>query len=160
MYKVINLIEVVFENVAENHVTKLLSLLVLSSEKVSEVECSEDIIVLEGNEILDKGVEDFLNFDGDVTVLIIIENLTLGSLTLPKVQLRLLKYDNYYDIDFNFDSNRTKDISKATLIKQLHTQVKKLALSCNVTSFFGGVEPASDEDTRYFTNVELGPLFV
>ncbi len=155
-----NLIEVVFENVAENHVTKLLSLLVPSSEKVSEFECSEDIIVLESNKIFDKGVEEFLNFDGDVTALIIIENLTLGSLTLPKVQLRLLKYDNHYDIDFNFDSNRIKGMSTTTLMKQLHTQVKKLALSCNVTSFFGGVEPASDEDTRYFTNVGLGPLSV
>ncbi len=153
-----NLIEVVFENVAKNCVIKLLSLLILSSEKVLGVDCSENIAVFEGSEISDKEVEEFLSFDGDVTVFVNIGAMRLESLVLPKVQLRLLKYANQYDIDFNFDSNELDGISTTILIKQLHACVKKLAMNCNVSSFFGGMEPASDEDTRYFTNEELGPL--
>ncbi len=155
-----NLIEVVFEDVAKSCVKKLLSLLIPSFEGVLGVDCSENISVFEGNEISDKGIESFLSFDGDVAILVDVEAMKLESLILPRVQLRLMKYGNQCDIDFNFNSNELKNISTATLIKQLHAYVKKLAVNCNVSSFFGGMEPASDEDTRYFTNEELGPLVV
>lgn len=155
-----NLIEVVFEGVAKNCFTKLLSLLIVNTGKIFDADCIEDISVFEDDILSEKGVEEFLNFYGDVTILVNVGELRLESLVLPVVQIRLLKYEEEYDIDFNFDLNEVKDVSKTVLVTLLYAYVKKLAVNCNVSSFYCGMEPASDEDTRYFTNEEMGPLTI
>lgn len=155
-----DIIEVVFENVDRNNVFKLLSFLVRSSEEILGVNCSENITMLEGGEISEKGLEKFLNFDGGLAVFVNVEDMSLENIVLPKVYIRLLKYESQYDIEFSFYFDELKGIGAAKLISELHGYVKRIAMNFNVPSFFGGMEPASDEDTRYFTNEELGPLAV
>lgn len=153
-----NLIEIVFERVAKSCVMQLLSLLIYSSEKITSVQCSENIELFLDDKLSEEVLNNLLNIDGDMSVLINMQTMRIGEHVLPNVQLRLVKYGSEYDIDFNFDYNDIKNISMTSLINSLHRHIKKLASEFDVASYYGGMEPASDEDTRYFTNEEVGPL--
>lgn len=153
-----NLIEVVFEGVAKGCVMQLLALLIQSAEKLTGIQCSENIVLLVNDELSEEALNQLLNFNGDVSVLFNLQDVKLGSIVLPSVQLRLVKYGSDYDIDFNFDYNELENVSMTTLINSLHSKAKTLASEFDITSFYGGMEPASDEDTRYFTDEEKGPL--
>lgn len=153
-----NLIEVVFENVGKNCVLQLLKLLITSLENIISIECTENPSLFKEGQLSEEGINPFLDFEDDVTVLIKIRSIDLGSIILPNVQLRLLKYEGQYDIEFNFDSNELENTTTTTLVKELHAYAKRIAIECGISDFCCGMEPASDEDTRYFTNDELGPL--
>lgn len=153
---VTNLIEVVFENVIRSYIMKLLNMLILSTQKINDIQCSENINLFTDGQLSKKQLDRFLDFGGDATVLINMQAMNVGDIVLPTVQLRLVKYGNQYDIDFNFDSNELVNIDTMLLIKEVHSFSKNLAYKHSITSFFCGMEPASDEDTRYFTNEELG----
>jgi hypothetical protein len=105
-----------------------------------------------------KALDSILSFHGDVTVIINLDDMKVGGLILPKVLLRLVKYGERYNIDFNFDSNELENVSMVSLATEFHDHTKEIARNNGVDNFFGGMEPASDEDTRYFTNNDLGPL--
>ncbi|GFO76319.1 hypothetical protein BPLS_P4024 [Bathymodiolus platifrons methanotrophic gill symbiont] len=153
-----DLFEVVFENIVKNNVIQLLMLLISKAGRIINVQCSEDIrLIVEGS--LDaKALDSVLNFNGSVTVFINVTDMTFGSIILPNVLLRLVKYDEKYDIDFNFDSNEMKNTDMMNLVTDLHYHAKEIAKGHDVGALFGGLEPASDEDTRYFTNNDLGVL--
>ena len=153
-----NLIEVVFEHIGKSCVLQLLKLLITSLENVISIECTESLSLFKDEQLSEQGLEQFLGFESDVTVLIKIRSIDLGNIILPNLQLRLLKYEGQYDIEFNFDSNELENTTTMTLVKELHSHAKRVALECGVNDFYCGIEPASDEDTRYFTNDELGPL--
>ena len=153
-----SLFEVVFENVVKSNVIRLLMLLIAGAGRITNIQCSENIrLIIEGD--LDvKALDSVLSFHGDVTVLINLVDMKIGGVTLPKVLLRWVKYGDLYDIDFNFDSNDLEDMGMMNLVTALHGDIKEIAKDNGVVAFFGGMEPASDEDTRYFTNDVLGPL--
>lgn len=153
-----NLIEVVFENVGKNCVLQLLKLLITSLENIISIECTENPSLFREGQIFEEDINPFLDFEGDITVLIKIRSIDLSNIILPNVQLRLLKYEGQYDVEFNFDFNELENTATTTLVKELHAHAKCISLECGVSDFCCGMEPASDEDTRYFTNDELGPL--
>lgn len=153
-----NLIEVIFENIAKSSVMQLLALLILSAKNVTEVQCSEDIELSVNGNISDEDFNLLFDFEGDITALINLQSMKIGDIILPNVLLRLVKYGDLYDIDFNFDSNELESINMIQLLTELHGYTKSIVLNCNVESVYAGMEPASDEDTRYFTNHEAGPL--
>lgn len=153
-----NLIEVVFEKIDKGCVMQLLSLLILNAKNVTEVQCSEDVELFVNGNISDEAFNRFLDFDGGICALINLQAMKVGDITLPNVLLRLVKYEDLYDIDFNFDPNELESISMMNLVAELHRHVKDIALKYKVGNLYGGLEPASDEDTRYFTGDEVGPL--
>lgn len=91
-------------------------------------------------------------------MIIKLSNLNIAGCIIPSVLLRLVKYEDQYDIDFNFDESDIADVGAAALMKKLHGYISELGKGYQVRDWFGGIEPASDEDTRYFTGSELGPL--
>lgn len=152
-----SLLEVVFENVLKTKVTQLLMLLVATS-RIVNVQCTEDIELMNEGKLDVNSLSSLLSFDGDVSALVSLNDMNIGSITLPSVLLRLVKYGDHYDIDFNFDSEEVEKIDMTALVEELHHHAKRIAGDHSMPEFFCGMEPASDEDTRYFTNETLGPL--
>ncbi len=153
-----NLFEVVFEDIPKNKVMPLLLSLIASSNRVINTRCSEDISFVDRDKISTSLLQYVLNFEGDISMLFDLQDMRTGSIDLPKVLLRLVKYEDKYDIDFNFNESEVDNKDIQSLIVELHGYAKKLAHDYEIQSFFGGLEPASDEETRYFTNELLRPL--
>lgn len=152
--------EVVFENVFKRNVGRLLLLLIAGAGRIVNVQCSEDIRLIDSGELDASALNSLLNFQGDVTLSINLSDLKFGGVIIPNALLRLVKYGELYDIDFNFDPDEFKDVARMSLVKQLHDHAKEVAIDSEIDTFFGGMEPASDKDTRYFTNDDFGPLLI
>ena len=154
-----NLIEIVFEQVSKSCIVQLFCMLINCSEKVKNLQCSEEQFeLIDANDLSEDALTKLTLFNGDLSLIINVTALNLDDIMLPNIQLRLIKYGNDYDVDLNFDFNELRDIDTITLINRLHKNTQKLASKFEVTCFYGGMEPASDEDTRYFTDDEIGPL--
>lgn len=153
-----NLFEVVFENLVKSSAIRLLLLLISCAERVINVQCSDDIKLPDFGDFDRKTLESVLSFEGDISVFINLDGMSFGSLVLPKVLLRLVKYNDKFDIDFNFDVNELKNTGMTNLAKNLHSHTKDIAREYEIATFFGGMEPASDVDTRYFTNGSMERL--
>ncbi|SFU17354.1 hypothetical protein SAMN05444141_1173 [Pseudovibrio denitrificans] len=152
-----DLIEVVLENLTESNISKLLFTLVGKFKNIENIECSEEIYLL-GNKISDVDIENFKKLQTDATIILKLHHLKVNDVILNHVLLRLVKYDNKYDIDFTFDD---KDISSkldTSILLHLHDYISELGNHFGATQWFAGVEPAIDQKTRFFTNYELGPL--
>ena len=152
------LLEIMFENVFEDNVIPLLLMLIGKPRNIIKVQCSEETnLVIDGR--LDVYALNFvLKNNGDVTVIISLYSIEFGDVLLPKALLRLVKYGKKYDIDFTFDSNELEKTDMDNLLSELHGHAIEIAKDNDIGAFFCGMEPASDEDTRYFTNYKLGPL--
>jgi len=80
----------------------------------------------------------------------------MAGLRVPNVGLRLLKTgDNLYDVEVNLDLDDIDD--PPALTSALFAFAQDLAKRNDVTSYFAGLELASDENTRLFTGVKSGP---
>lgn len=100
------------------------------------------------------------------SVLNIIEEITGGSLfvnlvslsmediTLSPCALRVIQYDDRFDLEISFDSEN------AHLCEYMLCRfAAKMAERYHISNFYAGIEPASDQETRIFTCDKPGPLF-
>lgn len=153
-----DLLEVVLENISRSKVCQLLMLLLGYAGRIVEVQCSEGIELSSENDISEDDVRSFISLSEDASLIVKLNNLNIAGNIIPSVLLRLIKYGDQFDIDFNFDEADIAGMGTTALMKQLHVCVSELGKEYQVSDWFGGLEPASDEDTRYFTGSELGPL--
>lgn len=153
-----DLLEVVLENILRSKVCRLLMLLLGHAGQITEIQCSETIKLSSERNISEDEIESFVNLSGDAILIIKISNLYMADYIIPSVLLRLVKYGDQYDIDFNFDESDITDVGTTALMKKLHEYISEIGRRYQVGEWFGGIEPASDEDTRYFTGNEFGPL--
>lgn len=153
-----NLVEVVFESVDESCIAQLFIMLIQSSKRVSEIQCSENISIFENGELSEEELGHFLGLNGDAVIFVNASDVMLGDVVFPNIQFRLVKYGCEYDVDFNFYYDEIEHISLPALICSVHAYAKGLALKFGISSYYSGMEPASDEETRFFTNEEVGPL--
>lgn len=88
-----------------------------------------------------------------------ISRLELGDkVALKNAHLRVLRYDHdVYDVEINFVVAEVRSESPDSLLEALHEFSIRLGRALGVTSFYAGLEPASDEETRYFTGPVRGP---
>lgn len=153
-----DLLEVVLENVLRSKVCQLLMLLLGQAGQITEIQCSEVIKFSSETNISEGEIESFLNLPDDASLIIKLSSLDIADCIIPSVLLRLVKYGDQYDVDFNFDESDVTSMDTMALMKQLHGYISELGERYEVGDWFGGIEPASDEDTRYFTGNEFGPL--
>lgn len=153
-----DLIEVVLENISRSKVYQLLMVFLGSAGKVLEVQCSESIQLSSRTDISEDEIESFINLSDDASLIVKLSNLNIVDTIIPSVLLRVVKYDDQFDIDFNFDESNIADTGTTALMNKLHEYVSELGNEHQVGNWFGGIEPASDEDTRYFTGSASGPL--
>jgi hypothetical protein len=153
-----NLLEIVFEGVAKSSVIPLLMQIINDPKNICSIDCSENISFATKNIFDPQFLNAVLEHDGDICLFLHLESLGINMEILPLVLLRIIKYGYQYDIDFSFDINKTEKTDMASLIKNLFSYASKLANDFVVVNYYGGMEPASDTNTRYFTNDKLGPL--
>lgn len=153
-----DLLEIVLEDISRSKVCPLLLILLGHAEHITEIRCSEEIKLSSDTNISEEEIKYFLSLMGDASLIIKLSSLNMADCKIPSVLLRLLKYGDRYDIDFNFDESDVADIGATGVMKKLQEYFTKLGEAYKVGNWFGGIEPASDENTRYFTGNELGPL--
>lgn len=75
---------------------------------------------------------------------------------LPLVFLRVLKYSGEVDVELSFSDLPFFEIGCVMIAMQSYANA--LSNVFRVERFYGGLEPALDVETRYFTGTTLGPL--
>lgn len=79
-----------------------------------------------------------------------------ADVKVRKAGLRMFRHGDLVDVELNLDMDDVADEGETVLA--LRVFAIRIAERWGVTSFFGGLEPASDPDTRLFTGNELGPI--
>jgi len=152
------LLEVVLENIPRSKICQLLMLLLRQAGPITEIQCSAAIKLSSETNISEDEVKRFLDLPDDASITIKLSSLNIVGCIISSVLLRLVKYGDQYDIDFNFDESDVTCMDTTALMKQLHKYISELGKKYKVGDWFGGIEPASDEDTRYFSGNRFGPL--
>jgi hypothetical protein len=80
-----------------------------------------------------------------------------GVAPLVRVRHRVVRHSGgSFDVEVNFD---TDDLDGGPdRVGALHAFSTRLARKHGVETYYGGIEPAVDLDTRMFTGRELGPV--
>ena len=88
-----------------------------------------------------------------------IESLNIAvGLVIEGIHLRLLRYDQIvYDVELNFTVGSARNNSGHPLGDALHRFATEVARKTRVESYYCGLEPAADHDTRIFTGIKKGP---
>ena len=98
--------------------------------------------------------------ESEVIVQARMASLTLtAQTTLLDVGVNLVLCEgSVYNLEIIFDPEETT-CSSAVLVRSLHAYAIQLATSFAVDAFCAGYEPVDDQDIRFFTGSERGPLF-
>jgi hypothetical protein len=70
---------------------------------------------------------------------------------LQKVRVRILRYDDQFDVEVNFVPRDTESASPEAMMDSLHRYAMRLSQRHHIGSYYAGIEPASDKETRFFT---------
>ncbi len=126
------IIEVVFENVPRKHLISLF-----------ENFCGQNVSdsILSNMDTHHFYTTTVLKFEGD-------------GFSLREVLIRAIKYDAIFDLEISFDLNQQVELSDVMLC----TYFVKIAHLYQIPQVYGGLEPAEDEETRFFTGASLGPM--
>jgi hypothetical protein len=76
---------------------------------------------------------------------------------LQKVHVRILRYEDQFDVEVNFIPRDAEGGSSEGMMDALHQYAMRLSQRHHVDSYYAGIEPASDEETRFFTGAVRGP---
>ena len=68
----------------------------------------------------------------------------------------MFRHDGLVDVELNWNTDAASD--EDSIILSVFEFSKSLARNRGVKSFYGGIEPAVDEETRFFTGAKMGPL--
>jgi hypothetical protein len=150
--------EVVFEDVGAPSAIQLVMALVSMAKAVLNVDSTYDLHELGVEHINLTTLQPILSLNGDGCIFLKLFNVQADCVVLPVILLRCLKYGSKFDVDFSFDMVAVENIVVDDLMRNVHCFVQEIAKSAFVENFYGGMEPASDKATRYFTNQVIGPL--
>ncbi len=144
-------IEFVCEGVPRKSSAALFMHLLSNSAEVVSFECTESVAGSNAatSEIVDAAVDASMN----LSVMANVRALRIGTLMLPNALVRMVKYDDCFDVDCSFDAAAIKG-----QVMGLHAAVLDLSERFEVKACFAGLDPAADNDTRLFTDREIGPL--
>jgi len=78
------------------------------------------------------------------------------SSVIPIAFLRFFKYEGKMDVEISFKSSNGEWV--AQIMRSAKDFTKKLRQKFIMNDVYAGMEPASDEETRYFTNEAFAAL--
>lgn len=151
------LLEIVFEDVRQDMVLPLLQIVVASAATVISAECSEDFLVWSDGHIKFDEICATIEFDEPVSILINVRSLRVASVTVDAALVRIIKYQGKFYMDISFDEEDA-GLQGVDVVGNFFEFSKELANKFELVSYYFGMEPASDEASRFFTNDVLGPL--
>jgi len=79
------------------------------------------------------------------------------STVIPVVFLRIFRYGKKIDVEISFASSDAGWV--AQVMRSAKEFFKVLPRKFGIKNIYAGMEPSSDEETRYFTNDTCGPLY-
>ncbi|MBW6238987.1 hypothetical protein Q8W80_20815 [Pseudomonas aeruginosa] len=151
------LFEVIFEGVKTSRLFFLLKEIESKSDRIFDFNFSEDFFSSNVNVFSELLIDSFLGFNGDLYFGVSMEGFSVkDGLKLPVVLLRVLKYEGGVDVGLCFYMNDFNSAGKVML--EFQKYMNGISADFGFENFYGGLEPASDQETRFFTNNRLGPL--
>jgi len=83
------------------------------------------------------------------------EDVVLGY-TLVTVR----RYDGHLDVELDFELGEAKAPSQRHVQDALHAFAMSVANEVSAQTYYAGMDPAHDEETRLFTNTIVGPMML
>ena len=151
-----SLFEIVFENIERKFVPAVISKFIGCADEVVSIQTDHQTPYFSKNSP-DKFTNKLIESDKYSYALLTLKNMRVGKYLLSLVGLRMIKYENLFDVDVNFDFDTEDKREISLIIKSWHEYSINLSKEFDIKFFFGGMEPASDKDTRYFSNEKAGP---
>lgn len=156
-----NLFEIVFEDISIENIDSCLKKLTKHGENVLNYNFSSDdksdIMINFKN---DDEIKNILIEHHGGALLINLNELNLESIEIPKCSIRIINYDDKYDLEINFDLVDVSMIDNKLLLNELRIFSSNIAENYRINNYYAGIEPAYDEENRAFTNNELGPFVI
>ena len=103
-------------------------------------------------------LQTFINLEVEAMLTVKFSSFDILGCTIPSPLLRLVKYEEKFDIDFTFDEDDLGIVNLKEFLQILHERVSHLGARYQVKDWFCGIEPASDLHTRLFSHNETGPI--
>ncbi len=152
------LIELVFENVPDDGIGKLIRHLLRGAGKlhVTHSELGE----------LDptKSVEELLPLlklgEEAASIFIRTDVNMVGDVPIFDPLVRILRFDGANEVAVVFECRRTEESFFSEFITKLSARSQRLASDIGVQKYYCGFEPATDEATRLFSNDNIGPFLM
>ncbi|OZI42918.1 hypothetical protein [Bordetella genomosp. 4] len=143
--------EIVLEEVPRRSLLPLLKSLEAKAGTFVDLTVSEPLGALAGTEITNELIDAVIDCQDTICIMGRICYLEIfGDKCLKDVFLRVIKYNGGIDVELSFEDSGYSDIEAVMLAMQRY--VSSLAEQFRIPVFYGGLEPAVDLDTRYFTN--------
>lgn len=152
-------IEIIFENINIDSAFK--SIIELAESRQNLV--SAEILALKNPPKIDTSnfneTKLFLKNQSEVTLFLNLNSIKTEKFTIEKPSLMLKKYTNDLSLFIIFDKNNLITNSpNASFASHLKDWALDYKSKIKADSTFCGLEPATDFDTRFFTDDSLGPL--
>jgi hypothetical protein len=96
------LIEVVFENIDSKKACDIFFKLIPTPGSIARVSCLEAVFGVEPDNLTAETLTEVSNFKGAVCVAVYLKKALIGHFNVDDVSLRFLKYDDCFDVDFDF----------------------------------------------------------
>lgn len=151
------LLEIVFEDVGKDLVLPLLETIISNSESIVGAGCSEGFPVWSNGNIQLDAIRAAIEFDAAVSVFVNVQSLRFTEISVKSALVRIVKYEDIFDLDISFDEDDA-GLCSADMVIDLFAYSEKTNKQFKFVNCYFGVEPASDETTRFFTNKVLGPI--
>lgn len=149
--------EIIFEQVAFDDLYELVRFIERESRGVSGLVVSEDLGEISSARISRRLIDKAISYVASVCMVEQLHELNfLGVISLRLVWLRVVKYEGKVDVELSFNDVPPIAIDHVMLAAQRYAE--RLSKKFNIKIFYGGLEPAGDTDTRYFTGNTLGSL--
>ena len=147
-----DLSEIVFENVPENQLANLVDEFLCSNILTATIN-GEDI--LEDLDTCSISYSILTMKDGDA--FFNLSRLYAFGLEIKSCSIQIIKYDGIFDFNLIFEIEHLKKQSESTTFT-MQKFAQKISEKYRIKNFYGGLEPAYDCETRYFTRHDFGPL--
>lgn len=148
------IIEIVFENIDIYPTSKLIAELG-KIHKILNMTYDSTLSEL-GIDVKDNNsIVKYFEQSSNKYIFINLDKLLIENVYFYKASLQLYSYEKIIDFTIILDIEYCKE--KIT-IKSLNEFSKSVSMKVKSNNFYCGLEPASDEDTRFFTNNIIGPL--
>jgi hypothetical protein len=152
------LTEIIFDSIDRS---KLLDAISYFSDKNNNHFSIEAFFENEDNvQVMISDIHEFLLRQKPDKLMFKIDALHLyDNIYLKNVNLWFYINNLTFDMEFDFDRIQ-KENNLPNLINNIFVFSKRIAELFEVKSFYSGMEPARDVDTRFFTNNRMGPLIL
>ena len=152
------LIECVLEGIPPRRVFELLEEMIGLSQGVIRHQCTEDMLFFPKGRLSQDAVTTFLALHSSQVLILFLKQMKIGGRETFDTQILLINHRNQYRIEWNIEVPSLDKNRLSHLVPELHKWCKNTASSLGIKHFYGGMEPADDKDTRFFTNDQRGPL--